>query len=678
MTGLLTQIRRHAAAKPEGIALDPVIAAPVTWADLAERVAAEVSAIRAGQGADLAVLCQDHGVEAAVRELACLEAGVPVLSLPRFFTAEQAEHARRACGASGAGADASRPASSRLPHETARVTFTSGSTGTPQGVCLSAAHLLEVAGAVVETVGADQAGRHCAVLPPGILLETVAGFFATMLAGGTYVCPPQERLGLANPFRPDFARLVEVIGEARITSLIVVPEYLAGIVGVLEQGGLSLPDLTLVAVGGARVAPELLARARRCGLPVRQGYGLTECGSVVALEAADEAVSGSVGRPMPGVRVSIAPDGEIMLEGRMFLGTIGRPREPGVLATGDIGRIDDAGRLWIEGRKSALIVTSFGRNISPEWIETLLTAQPAVLQAMVHGDGLPAPEALLVPASPDADLAAAVAAVNAALPDYARIARWKEVSPFTADNAMLTGNGRLRRNAIAATWLDGTPPFFEELEAATWRERLRFLTIPQVRAGLAGTISRRAYVDYLGEAYHHVKHTVPLMQAARARLLHRPELVAALDEYIEEETGHEEWILSDIAAAGGDADAVRGGDPHPATRAMVDHAYARTATGNAAAFFGMVYVLESVSVALAQRGASAVADRLGLPPEAFTYLTSHGALDQHHMAFFADLVNGFASDDDRQAVLDMAREMFGLFGGVFGSIELEDTAHAAA
>ncbi|HRE36118.1 MAG TPA: iron-containing redox enzyme family protein, partial [Sphingopyxis terrae] len=120
------------------------------------------------------------------------------------------------------------------------------------------------------------------------------------------------------------------------------------------------------------------------------------------------------------------------------------------------------------------------------------------------------------------------------------------------------------------------------------------------------------------------------MKAARARLGGRPAIVAALDDYIADETGHEEWILSDIAVAGGDAAAVRASAPAPATAAMVDHAYRRIATGNAMAFFGMVYVLESVSVALATRGASAVAKNLGLPPQAFTYLTSHGALDQDH------------------------------------------------
>ncbi|AXB76563.1 AMP-binding protein [Novosphingobium sp. P6W] len=675
MKSLLDVLRAHTAVMPAAIALDPVTAPPVTWQGLAERVQNSAAQLRGERGAARFphVLRLDHGVEEAVMELALLEADIPVLSLPTFFTDEQVFHASSACGATGVSPGAPQPAPSLLPLGTARVTFTSGSTGTPKGVCLSAGHMLGVARAVVDTLGAAHAGRHCALLPPGILLETVAGFFATMLAGGTYVCPPQSKVGLANPFRPDFQTMARNLSAWRITSLILVPEYLTGLVTALEQTGLRLPELTVVAVGGARVPVELLARARALGLPMRQGYGLTECASVFSLERHDEDAPGSVGRLLGHIRASIAPDGEIMLEGEMFLGTIGVPRAPGPLATGDIGRIDRAGRLWVEGRKSAMIVSSFGRNVAPEWVEAALLAQPAIAQALVHGDGLPTPEALLVPAGAHADLAAAVDAVNRTLPAYARVAAWREVSPFTPANGHLTGNGRLRRNAIAATWLDGAPAFFDELEAATLRHRIGFLAIPQVRAGLAGTISRHAYVDYLGQAYHHVRHTVPLMRSARARLLSRPELVAALDGYIEEETGHEEWILADIAAAGGDADAVRISTPYQTTQTMVDHAYHRIETGNAASFFGMVYVLESVSVALAQRGASAVAANLGLPPEAFTYLTSHGALDQEHMTFFAQLVNGLSGPQDHQAITEMACEMFALFGGVFASISLEDS-----
>lgn len=676
MTGLLSVITAHAEARPDAIALDPIVAEPLTWSELATQVGRSVGDLQPGRQSPF-LLRLDHGVEAAVTELALLEAGIPVLSLPNFFTEEQARHAILSSGASDNPGDAPPSAPPSLPMGTARISFTSGSTGTPKGICLSASHMLSVAASVVEAVGAEHAGRHCALLPPGILLETVAGFFATMLAGGTYVCPPQSGCGLADPFRPDFATMARRIADWRITSLILVPEYLAGLVAVMEATGLRLPLLTLVAVGGARVPLSLIERASALGLPVRQGYGLTECGSVVSLEGANEDERGSAGRPLRHLNVSIAPDGEVLIEGEMFLGTVGEPRDPAPFATSDIGRVDTLGRLWIEGRKSAMIVTSFGRNIAPEWVEAALTAQPGIGQAFVHGDGLAAPEALIVPAYADADLAGAVDAANATLPGYARVAAWREVAPFTPANGLLTGNGRLRRKHIAAMWLDSPPAFFDELEAATFRDRLRFLQIPQVRAGIAGTITRRTYVDYLHQAWHHVRHTVPLLEATRARLLHRPDLLAALDEYISEETGHDEWILADIAAAGGDADAARASAPAPATAAMVDYAYRCIEQENPVSFFGMVYVLESVSVALATRGASAVAANLGLPPEAFTYLTSHGALDQDHMAFFARLVNRLERADDKAAIVRMAREMFGLFGGVFASIALED-AHAEA
>lgn len=686
MTALLNAVRAHAAANPDAIALDPCNAPPVTRAQLVEMVARRAGELAATLAPDRPVVMQcDHSTQAQLLELALLEAGLPVLSLPAFFTAEQKLHAITSCGAQAAfqasppnAAEPCRTAPVPIPSGTARITFTSGSTGAPKGVCLSAEQMTTVAQSVVEALGQEHAGRHLALLPPGILLETVAGFFATMLAGGTYLCPSQATVGMGDPFRPDFLTMLARITEWRVTSLILVPEYLGGLVAAMEASGQRLPLLTLVAVGGARVPPELLERARTVGLPVRQGYGLTECASVVSLEDGGEHSAGSAGRPLGHVSVSIADDGEIVLDGPMCLGTIGCDRRPGPLHTGDIGRIDVNGRLWIEGRKSNLIITSFGRNISPEWVEAVLLTQPGIAQAMVYGDGRPAPEALLVPARPDADLAAAVAAANVQLPAYARLVSWREVAHFTPWNHQLTGNGRLRRDAIAQAWLEDEPSFFHELEAATVRDRLHFMAIPQLQAGLSGTIGQDAYVAYLAQAWHHVRHTVPLLEAARAKLSGRPELAAALDEYIAEEVGHDEWILSDIAAAGADPEAVRASQPAPATHAMVRHAYDTIAQGNPVAFFGMVYVLESVSIAIAQRGASAVMERLGLPPEAFTYLTSHGALDQEHMRFFATLVNALPDRADRDAIVQMAKDMFRLYGGVFASIPLEEASLEAA
>lgn len=680
MTALGDAIRRFAQERASAVAIDAGEAGCFDWQTLAHRfdqAAREFSAQLALHPRPVAT-CFDHGIDQCVADIALLEAGAVAIPLPAFFTADQRAHAMRSTGAQmltaegGAWCFDSSSFDAALVHEdTAKISFTSGSTGTPKGVSLSAGHMLGVARAVIETVGEAHAGRHLALLPPAILLENVAGFYATLLAGGTYVSMPHAAIGLANPFRPDFARMAEAIAEQRITSLILVPELLAGLVGVMDATGMRFPELTLVAVGGARIAPNLLQRARRLGLPVRQGYGMTECASVIALESAEDAGSGSVGYSLGINRISLATDGEILIDGPICLG------EETPFRTGDIGRIDDAGRLWIEGRKSSLIITSHGRNVSPEWVESALVSQPGVAQAMVYGDGSASLGALIVPASLDADIAAAVLAANAVLPEYAQVAYWQPALPYTPANGQLTGNGRIRRSAIADAYLDGDAPFFDRLVARTAAGQYALAATPQLRAGLAGAISRQAYIDYLTQAYHHVSHTVPLMCAARERLLHKPALIAALDAYIAEETGHEAWILADIDAAGGNSRAAAASQPHPATAAMVAHAYDSIRNGNPASFFGMVYVLEGTSIALAANGAAAVQSALGLPPEAFTYLTSHGALDLDHMKFFEALMNRTEDPADQEAIVAMADDMFRLFAGVFASISMEDYDEAA-
>jgi len=408
---------------------------------------------------------------------------------------------------------------------------------------------------------------------------------------------------------------------------------------------------------------------------------MTEAGSVIALEDGSTVSQGSVGRSVGCHKFWLADDGEIIIDGPLFLGLVGQSREPGPFATGDIGRLDEHGSLRIEGRKSNLIVTSFGRNISPEWLEGLLTTQPEIAQAMVRGDGDAILEALLVPAGPDADVENAVDRVNGGLPEYARIGAFRLVPPFTPASGLLTGNGRMRRSAINRAHPKETAAdkFFNRLISETKGDQARFAMTPQLLAGLTGQISRNDYIAYLTEAFHHVRHTVPLMAEARAGLAERGNLMLAeaLDDYIVEETGHEEWILDDIEAAGGDRDAASRSDPAPATKAMVDHAYATIRDGNPAAFFGMVFVLEGTSVAMASHGASAVQRRLGLPKAAFRYLNSHGALDQDHMKFFESLMNRIDDPSDQSAIVQMARDMFRLFGGMFASIEIEGVRDAA-
>jgi len=211
--------------------------------------------------------------------------------------------------------------------------------------------------------------------------------------------------------------------------------------------------------------------------------------------------------------------------------------------------------------------------------------------------------------------------------------------------------------------------FFPKLVAATVAGQQSLASVPQIQDGLTGQISRETYIAYLTEAYHHVKHTVPLMQAAKARLDDAHDRFRhALDEYIAEETGHEEWILNDIRHCGGDAEAVRNGQPREATQRMVDFAYDYIARVNPMGFFGMVFVLEGTSVRLATQGAEAVARNLNLGPQCFSYLTSHGSLDMEHLVFFQKLMDEVEDPADQAAIIEVADAIFERFANVFRAI----------
>jgi len=211
--------------------------------------------------------------------------------------------------------------------------------------------------------------------------------------------------------------------------------------------------------------------------------------------------------------------------------------------------------------------------------------------------------------------------------------------------------------------------FYDSLLTSTVIQRDRMLATPIIKRALGGEVSGAEYQSFLRQAYHHVSHTVPLLMACGARLPERLGwLRAAVAEYIEEEIGHEEWILDDIAATGGDPDIVRAQRPMPATEIMVAYAYDTINRGNPAGFFGMVHVLEGTSVNLAHQAAGAIQRNLGLPDTAFRYLTSHGSVDQEHIRFLEELMNRLDDADDQAAVIHAARMFYGLYGDIFRSI----------
>ena len=211
--------------------------------------------------------------------------------------------------------------------------------------------------------------------------------------------------------------------------------------------------------------------------------------------------------------------------------------------------------------------------------------------------------------------------------------------------------------------------FFDQLQYQTSDAREYLLGAPVIHAALTGTASREQYLAFLAQAYHHVKHTTPLLMACGARLPERLEwLREASAEYIEEELGHQEWILNDIRACGGDAEAVRQAQPALPTELMVAYVYDRIARHNPVSFFGMVNVLEGTSIALATQAANVLQDRLGLPAQAFSYLTSHGSLDREHIEFFKGLMNRLDDEHDQAAIVHTARVVYRLYGDMFRSL----------
>jgi long-subunit acyl-CoA synthetase (AMP-forming) len=339
------------------------------------------------------------------------------------------------------------------------VTYTSGSTSNPKGVCLSGAALEAIAAAVADATRVLPIARHLCVLPLATLLENVAGLYAPLLRGATCVLPPSRVTGMS--YRGlDVARLLATLTRERPQSLILVPELLQVLVTAVEQGWTCPDSLRFVAVGGAKVAQSLLARADAAGIPVYEGYGLSECASVVCLNTPAARRAGTVGRPLPHVRIRIDEAGQVHVAGNAMLGYLGDRIQGGPrtasdeVATGDIGSFDADGYLQLQGRSGNRFITSFGRNVSPEWVECEVAQRLGSRPVLAYGEARPF-VVLLVGATaqdvPDAAVATAIDAANASLPNYAQVRRWARApSPFCFEDGTLTANGRLRRREIHA------------------------------------------------------------------------------------------------------------------------------------------------------------------------------------------------------------------------------------
>jgi len=439
----------------------------------------------------------DNGVPWAVVDLAIQQRGSLGVPMPGFFSTTQLEHlirdadldlvvtdrpervARllpgspmRSTSVAGRGVwlfergPQVAPQVPLVPPGTAKVTYTSGTTGTPKGVCLGGDGIEQVVVSLCGAVAATPGDRPLSLLPLSTLLENIGGLYAPLYVGACAQVPALATCGVdgSSGLRP--GALFEALWQYAPTSLILVPQLLK----VITEGvaaGLPRPSaLRFVAVGGAPVSPALLERARGLGLPAYLGYGLSEAVSVVALSLPGADRPGSVGRPLPGVRVSVTAGGELVVHDRLFLGYLGGSAPPPEgWRTGDLGYLDAEGFLYLTGREKTAYATAFGRNVAPEWVESELTGHPLIAQAAVFGEARPFNVAVIVPRGPatPAEVGAAMRWVGSRLPDYARVGGWVLADePFTAANGLATGAGSLRRDAIGARYHARIEAIYEE------------------------------------------------------------------------------------------------------------------------------------------------------------------------------------------------------------------------
>lgn len=442
------------------------LAGPVTWRELNDHVCRMATMLTQNNIRRLAVEL-DNGLPWIIADLACLKAGVIMIPVPLFFSEQQKDWL---LFSSSADARLSTYAKENwhsltcpngvlqqrrvdvpapLAHDTVKVTFTSGTTGEPKGVCLREKGINFTTQALAKRLAPLGIQRHLVVLPFATLLENLCGLYLPLALGVETVVLPLAEVGFRGSSEFDLAQFITVLTHWQPQSLILVPELLRLLLLAAQRAPESVQSLKFVAVGGGKVPPALLLQARKFGLPVYEGYGLSECGSVVALNVPGEDRPGTVGKPLEGLELTVDADDILHVSGPVAMaGYLGNPVSGNSINTGDIARVDDHGFLAIEGRHKHIQITAFGRNFSPEWVEAEAMLCPSVLRLVVYGEGLPRNIALVhcLPGHEE-QARAQLAALNEHLPDYVRLGQLIFTDEI-AKPPFVTANGRLRRRVI--------------------------------------------------------------------------------------------------------------------------------------------------------------------------------------------------------------------------------------
>jgi long-chain acyl-CoA synthetase len=378
-------------------------------------------------------------------------------------------------------ADRQQPAATA--DDTAEIIFTSGATADPKGVVITHRNILANIIPIEKEIAKY---RHWAkpFLPIRFLnLLPLSHMFGQAMA--TFVPPmlPGQVI-FTRSYSPD--DVVKQIRERRISVLVCVPKILEvlrdHLIRIAPEAATPPPKqmrwmrrwwyyrsvhrlfgfkFWAMVVGAAPLDPELEAFWGRLGFVVIQGYGLTETAPIVTLNHPFHAAQGAVGKPIAGVEVRIADDGEILVRGEnVTRGYFNAPEETqaafkdGWFHTGDVGEFDSKGQLHIKGRKKEMIVTPEGLNVFPEDVEQALNAQAGVRESAVVGAAVPGSTAERVHAvvvlEPGTDLDQVVRAANTQLGDHQKIraaAVWSG-----AELPRTEGTRKLKRRELKA-WL---------------------------------------------------------------------------------------------------------------------------------------------------------------------------------------------------------------------------------
>ncbi|MGO1297019.1 MAG: AMP-binding protein [Vibrio sp.] len=415
-------------------------------------------------------LREQNGLPWAVIDIAAQLANVVLVPVPHFFSAAQVTHLLTQSGADiligewpiseriATDAESIAPiyglpitpivsdATEILP-KTCKVTFTSGSTGHPKGVCLSADNLYRVSQSLANVVGPTvKNGAHLAILPLATLLENIASIYVPLLLGESCILLPGREVGLNGSSQFDPAMFATTLATYQPSSVVLTPALLEVLVALVTQ----TPDLGVgfqfIAVGGARVSSQVIAQAHRLGLPAYQGYGLSECASVVSVNTPTHLSIDSAGQVLEHQQIHIDEQGQLWVKGNVALGYIGEPFTPEWFASGDLAQRDDKGYLTITGRLKNQLISAFGRNVSPEWVETEAHAYAPLRSLVVVGDGEKALTAVVVHDSPAAVMQA-LRILNPSLPDYAQLKYCLCRAEYPKERQLWTANGKpLRLN----------------------------------------------------------------------------------------------------------------------------------------------------------------------------------------------------------------------------------------